>query len=207
MKGSSKEENPTGVRDCSICLKQRCRKGRDCFPDINEGIIEKYQEPDNLKIIRTAARVEANYYLQATRLEETRLFAKEMGYTKLGIAACIGLIDEAQQIAQYLKRDFEVFVVICKNGGLLKTDLDLEQINDHNDEVMCNPIGQALFLNQKQTDMNIICGLCVGHDIQFTQYSEAPVTTIIVKDRVLGHNPAAVLYSSYYRKKVLGFKK
>ena len=106
-----------------------------------------------------------------------------MGYTKLGIATCIGLIDEAQHIAQYLKGDFEVYVVICKNGGLLKTGLDLEQINDDSDEVMCNPIGQALFLNQKQTDMNIICGLCVGHDILFTKYSEAPVTTIIVKDQ------------------------
>jgi len=205
MKGPSKEEKLTGVQDCSICLKQRCRKGRDCYPDINEEIIDKYQEPDNLKISKAAARVEANNYLQATRLEETRLFAKEMGYTKLGIASCIGLIDEAQQMAQYLKKDFEVYVVICKNGGLLKTNLNLEQINDDSDEVMCNPIGQALFLNRKQTDMNIICGLCVGHDIQFTKYSEAPVTTIIVKDRVLGHNPAAVLYSSYYRKKVLGF--
>jgi uncharacterized metal-binding protein len=110
-------------------------------------------------------------------------------------------------IADYFKKDFEVSLVICKNGGLLKSSLELDQIDSTKDEVMCNPIGQALFLNEAGTDLNIICGLCVGHDILFTKYSEAPVTTIIVKDRVLGHNPAAVLYSSYHRKKILGLWK
>lgn len=194
-------------KDCSLCLNQRCRKGKDCYPDINTGIIDKYKEPENLKITQASASIEANHYLQATRLQEISLFATEMGYTKLGIATCIGLIKEAQIIAEYLKKNFEVFLVICKNGGLLKSSLDLEQLNPEKDEVMCNPIGQALFLNQKQSDMNIICGLCVGHDILFTKHSDAPVTTVIVKDRVLGHNPAAAIYSSYYRQKVLGLKK
>ena len=206
MEKNQKEEKPADGWDCSICKNQRCRKERDCYPDINDGITDQYQETDNLRISQAAARVEAKYYQKATRLEETRLFAQEMGYTKLGIASCIGLIEEAQQIAQYLQRDFEVNVSICKNGGLLKSKLDMEQVKADSDEVMCNPIGQALFLNQKQTDMNIICGLCVGHDMLFTKYSEAPVTTIIVKDRVLAHNPAAVLYSSYYRKRVSGLK-
>ncbi len=193
---------PVG-NDCSICQKQRCRKGRNCYPDINTGIVEKYKEPENLKLVKASAAIESRYYQKVTRLEEIRLFAQEMSYTKLGVATCIGLIEEAQMITAYLKKYFEVSLVICKNGGLLKSNLELEQINAGKDEVMCNPIGQAFFLNQKQTDLNIICGLCVGHDILFSKYSNAPVTTIIVKDRVLGHNPAAVLYSSYYRKKVL----
>jgi len=45
--------------------------------------------------------------------------------------------------------------------------------------------------------MNIIVGLCVGHDITFTQLSEAPVTTLIAKDRLTIHNPSAVLFSHY----------
>ncbi len=194
---------PTVPKDCSICLKQRCRKGRNCYPDINAEIIDRYKEANNLKLSIAAAAIEANHYQQATRLEEINLFAQEMGYKKLGIATCIGLIKEAQMIADYLKKNFEVALMICKNGGLLKSSLDLQQIDASKDEVMCNPIGQALFLNEAQTDMNIMCGLCVGHDILFTKYSAAPVTTIIVKDRVLAHNPAAVLYSSYYRRKVL----
>jgi uncharacterized metal-binding protein len=38
-------------------------------------------------------------------------------------------------------------------------------------------------------------GLCVGHDSLFTKHSEAPVTTLVVKDRVLGHNPVSALYT------------
>ncbi len=67
---------------------------------------------------------------------------------------------------------------------------------------MCNPIGQAIALNNAHTDLNIILGLCVGHDTLFIKHSKAPVTVMAVKDRVLGHNPMAALYlaESYYKK-------
>lgn len=197
------KKNQENKKECSLCLKQRCRKGKDCYPDINGTILEKYQEEENLKMTSVSAYIEGQYYMEATRLEEIRLFAMNMGYSKLGVATCIGLIAEAQMIAAYLKKDFQVYVISCKNGGISKSKLGLQQIKQGDNEIMCNPIGQALLLNQYQTDMNIICGLCVGHDMLFTKHSEAPVTTIITKDRVLGHNPAAVLYSRYYRKKKL----
>lgn len=38
-----------------------------------------------------------------------------------------------------------------------------------------------------------------GHDATFTEYSEAPVTTLIAKDRPTAHNPASVLSSYYWR--------
>lgn len=71
-------------------------------------------------------------------------------------------------------------------------------------EPMCNPIGQAKFLNSRGTQLNILLGLCVGHDSLFIKYSEAPVTVFAVKDRVLGHNPIAAIYTanSYYNKKL-----
>ena len=52
------------------------------------------------------------------------------------------------------------------------------------------------------TDINIVMGLCVGHDSLFYKYAEAPSTTLVVKDRVLGNNPVAALYTldSYYKK-------
>jgi len=69
---------------------------------------------------------------------------------------------------------------------------------------MCNPIGQALFLNKSQTDFNIILGLCVGHDSLFIKYAEAPVTVFAVKDRVMAHNSMGALYLSdgYYKKRL-----
>ena len=48
--------------------------------------------------------------------------------------------------------------------------------------------------------MNVVIGLCVGHDSLFYKYAEALTTTLVTKDRVLGHNPAAALYQAeaYY---------
>jgi len=61
-----------------------------------------------------------------------------------------------------------------------------------------------LFLNKSKTDLNILLGLCVGHDSLFIKYSDAPITVLAVKDRVMGHNPLAAVYLSngYYKKKL-----
>ena len=56
-------------------------------------------------------------------------------------------------------------------------------------------------------DFNVVMGLCVGHDTMLLQFSQVPTTVMIVKDRVLQHNPAAALYgvgSMYSRFKKLG---
>ena len=66
-------------------------------------------------------------------------------------------------------------------------------------EAACNPLLQAEILNQRGTDFNLLIGLCVGHDMLFTQASQAPVTTLIVKDRLTGHNPVITLYSRYHK--------
>jgi len=67
---------------------------------------------------------------------------------------------------------------------------------------MGNPIYQAELMNREKTDLNILLGLCVGHDSLFLKYAESPVTVLAVKDRVTGHNPLAAIYlsDSYYRK-------
>ncbi|MFA9437550.1 MAG: DUF1847 domain-containing protein, partial [Candidatus Bathyarchaeota archaeon] len=65
-------------------------------------------------------------------------------------------------------------------------------------EAGCNPIAQAEVLNSEDVDLNVIVGLCIGHDIQFTEFAKGPVTTLIVKDRVTGHNPFASLFSGYH---------
>jgi uncharacterized metal-binding protein len=67
---------------------------------------------------------------------------------------------------------------------------------------MCSPITQAEILNNEGVDFNILVGLCVGHDSLFIKYAQAPVTVLVAKDRVFGHNPVAGLYQAgaYYRK-------
>jgi uncharacterized metal-binding protein len=69
-------------------------------------------------------------------------------------------------------------------------------------ESACNPILQAALLNDAGVEVNVIVGLCIGHDMLFTMNSKAPVTTLIVKDRLLGHNPVMALYSSYHKETI-----
>jgi uncharacterized metal-binding protein len=105
-------------------------------------------------------------------------------------------------LAELLASQLEVASVCCKVGAVAKEDLELKKIDDARLEVACNPIAQAQILDATGSELNVIVGLCLGHDILFSRHSKAPVTTLVVKDRVLGHNPAAALYASYYRKRL-----
>ena len=141
-----------------------------------------------------------------TRVEDTIAFAKLMGYRKIGIATCIGLLDETNRLVAILKaQGFEPLSVCCKTGSIDKLELGLQEENKvrpNTFEPACNPVAQARLMNRAGTDMNIIVGLCVGHDMLFSKYSDAPVTTLVVKDRVTGHNPVSVLYGQnfYYKR-------
>ncbi|MCQ1535045.1 DUF1847 domain-containing protein [Methanosarcina sp. KYL-1] len=185
---------------CALCNEKECRTGKDCT-DIIEEISYRGKDLVSMKV---SAEIEARYYMEKTRLEELVLYAQGMGYKKLGLAFCIGLEKEAGVIHRILARDFEVESVCCKVCGLSKDDFGLEKLYGDGFEATCNPIGQAKILNKKGTDLNIIVGLCIGHDILFTQNSKAPVTTLAVKDRVLAHNPLGAIYSGYYLKKRFG---
>ena len=71
-----------------------------------------------------------------------------------------------------------------------------------NIKVACNPIGQADILNKAEVDFNVLIGLCIGTDCIFTQLSNAPVSTLFVKDKSLANNPIGAVYSDYYLKEV-----
>ncbi len=153
-----------------------------------------------------SARTEAAGYCKATRVEEIMDFARRMGWTHLGIAHCIGLMDEAEVARQIFRaRGFRVSTVCCKTGSIDKEEiglLDAEKVHPGEYEVLCNPVGQAALLAEAGTEFNVVIGLCVGHDSMFFMHSQAPVTVLVAKDRVLGHNPVAALYTShsYYRR-------
>lgn len=156
------------------------------------------------RMARAAAQIEGRHYCQKTRVEETVLFIQSIGAKKVGIATCAGLIDEARILAKILKKNGIDYVsVICKTGGVDKREMGLaeeDKIHQNQNESMCNPVLQAKILNREKTDLNIAVGLCVGHDALFSKYSDAPVTTLIAKDRLLGHNPVVALTNRYYRR-------
>jgi uncharacterized metal-binding protein len=148
-----------------------------------------------------ASEVEAEGYLKLTRLEEIILFAEKSGCKHIGVVFCIGLADEAAVVCDILARRFDVTAVMCKVGGADKAELGLPQIRPDGFEAICNPSEQARVLNETGTDLNIVLGLCVGHDSTFYKASDAPVTTFAVKDRVLAHNPLAAVYCQYVRRR------
>jgi uncharacterized metal-binding protein len=180
---------------CHLCTPKGCSKGEPCTSFDSLGL---YKDED-LRLLKTASDVEALYYCTLNRLEEIMEFARRMEYTRLGIAFCVGFKDEAAMLGEILSEEFEVYSACCKVSSMMKKDIDAA-LRPWIGEVSCNPAEQARLLDEAGSQFNIVLGLCVGHDSLFYRHSKAPVTTFVVKDRVLGHNPVAVLYSQYLRK-------
>ena len=183
---------------------------------IAESLVRYQGDSEDARLAKVAAQVEGLCYQPVpgsdavnarwTRVEDTIALAKLMGYQKIGIATCIGLLEESNRLCEILKaQGLEPLSVCCKSGSIDKLELGLEEqekVRPNTFEPACNPIAQAELLNQAGADMNLIVGLCVGHDMLFSKYSQAPTSTLIVKDRVTGHNPIAVLYGQnfYYKR-------
>jgi len=173
--------------------------------DILMKAAKEYEKPDVRRLAHASALVESEGYMKWTRVEDTMEFAKKMNFARLGVACCIGLAQEGKVLTDILESNgFKVTSVFCKTGGVPKEELglkDSEKVRPGNFEPICNPVAQALIMNKAKTELNIIVGLCVGHDSTFIKYSKAPVTVLVAKDRVLCHNPVGALYTAkgYYK--------
>ena len=166
-----------------------------------------YLEREDLRRLAIeSARTEAAGYCRSTRVEEIMDFARRIGAGRLGIAHCVGLMQEAKAARDiFAAGGFEVYTVCCKAGSIDKEKIGLrddEKVRPGQYEAMCSPVGQAALLAKVGTQLNVVIGLCVGHDSLFFMHSKAPATVLVAKDRVLGHNPVAALYTShsYYRR-------
>jgi uncharacterized metal-binding protein len=205
-----------------ICV-QEDGHGPDSCPTINlanvvSDSLKEYERPEVKEFAVYATIQEGECYANRgrqrpyivyptkTRIQETIEFANKLGFKRLGIAFCGGLRHEARILSEILKEQgFETASVICMVGRTPKEFLGIKQdqkVSIGEFESMCSPITQAKILNEVETDFNIIFGLCVGHDSLFMRYSHALCTTLVVKDRVTGHNPLAALnlHHSYYRR-------
>ena len=199
---------------CVDCGTQNCKFKDRTYPDFcltanlseddAKWAAERYEEDRNHEVMVASAEVEYEGYCQWTRVQEIMEFARKIGAEKIGIANCIGLINEARIFARILRANgFEAYSVVCKVEGRAKTSMGIPEKCEQIGPAMCNPILQARLINQAKTDLNVVIGLCVGHDSLFYRYSDAYVTTLVTKDRVTGNNPVAALYTanSYYKKK------
>ncbi len=213
---------------CTHCPQKPCKDGIDndtrlpnfCpiknYKAIITQVTERYKSPEIHDFFLKAAYLEKECYHEKAYREENKVFplrprireitefAKKIGAKKIGVAFCSGLVNEAERaVAIFESHGLEVCSVICSCGAVDKTEVNIPPEgkirNPDKFEASCNPLLQAELLNRSKTSFNVIIGLCVGHDMLFTKYSEAPVTTLIVKDRFTGHNPVISLYSRYHK--------
>jgi len=192
---------------CADCPDKPCRRreterfpakcpsrGRD-----PEEVLAGYTEEERA-LMHEAAMVESMGYGRHTRVEEIMHFAHRMGWKRLGLAFCVGLSKEAAAFVKVLRANgFEVETVCCKVCSIPKEALGIreeEKVRPGQPEALCNPRYQAEYLNEAGVELQILLGLCVGHDTIFLRHSRGPVTVLAAKDRALGHNPLAALYGA-----------
>ena len=142
----------------------------------------KLYTPDDIRTMQLAdeARLPGK-----NRVEEIRNYAKLAGLKRIGIANCVTVQKEANMLKETLAADFDVYAIDCKCGKVPASEF----LGADAKGISCNPAGQADFLTESNTELNVVMGLCVGHDMVFSAKSQAPTTTLIVKDREHKHNP------------------
>lgn len=90
---------------------------------------ELYQKDEFVsKLAHAAAEIEGTYFGKITRVEEIVLFAKRIGAKKIGIATCVGLMNEAKIFARILQaKGLESYCVICKVSATDKTEIGIDK--------------------------------------------------------------------------------
>jgi uncharacterized metal-binding protein len=150
-----------------ICSEKALEKANKIY-DTDESVKRSVKASNSLK---------AEGKGQWTRIQEILSYIEHMGYEKIGLAYCAGFRKEAGTLAEIFSANgVELSTVSCGVG-----------------RKGCNPVGQAMILNEAGTDFSIAMGLCMGHDVLFQEFSEAPTTVMVIKDRAASHNPIAPL--------------
>jgi uncharacterized metal-binding protein len=154
----------------------------DSISSLKRKEIEKLYDPQSVEIMRTA---EDAFERGVNRVLEIKNFARKAEIKRIGIASCVSFPKEADAVKQFLSDEFEVFNIDCKCGRIKRYEL----LGDASNSIMCNPAGQAEYLKENNTELNISMGLCVGHDMVFNRKSSAPVTVLLIKDHANRQNP------------------
>ena len=211
---------------CSVAVSDRvCRQEKGKAPgncpstrslDIVREALEILKDPNVMEFARQASIQEGEAYGDRDkgyanlrpikpRIQETVEFAKKMKFERICLVFCVGMRKEAEIVNEiFTVNGFETISVMCKAGAISKEEIGLlreQQIDPTSFEAMCNPILQALTSNYHESELNVLFGLCVGHDALFLKYANAYSTVLASKDRLLAHNPLSAIYQydGYYR--------
>ena len=96
--------------------------------EINEVVSLYMNSCINKKVAVASAEIEGEFYGKYTRVEEIIEFARRIGAKKIGIATCVGLIEESRIFARILRLNgFEVYGISCKVGSVNKTTIGVKE--------------------------------------------------------------------------------
>ena len=164
-------------RSCSDCAVVNCSKHDRQYPEFClttqlekhelDEVVDLYNnDPLVRKIAQAFAEVEGAFYGRYTRVEEFMEFSRRIGARKIGIATCVGLINESRILSKILRfNGFEVYGVACKVGAVDKKAIGIgQEFIMKEGESICNPILQAKLLEKAGTELNVVIGLCLGHN-------------------------------------------
>ena len=196
---SRNTENLFDGFNCVNCDERFCLQGESCF-DLSDSTLSRFSE-EARQIIEASMDISNEEPRRLCRLAELVYFCLEMNYSRIGVAFCVDMWEPTQILIRVLGRFFEVVPVCCKVGGINESALlshDYSWKETSRDSIACNPIGQAYVLNKSSTHFNVVVGLCIGADALFSMESNAPTSTLFVKDKSLANNPIGALYSEYY---------
>ncbi len=194
------------IIDCLACRNRVCLSGERCDA-FRYPLTAETNEKHSIQMIEAMLDITFENERTLCRLSELIYFCLEMRYRKIGLAYCIELEEPTEILVRVLRRFFKVYPVCCKIGGKVISDAMTPpsslQAHSRGHQVACNPLGQIEALNRIETDINVLVGLCMGADCLLTRLSDAPVTTLFVKDKSLANNPIGAVYSDYYLKEAI----
>ncbi len=128
------------------------------------------------------------------RVEELAHYARGRGMRRVGVAFCVSMLKEAQELARQLQAaQLEAELVCCRVGAVDHDRIGLPKAHPDRFAAICNPVAQARLLNERNVDIVAQVGLCIGHDLVLQEECDAPVTVLVVKDRALDHHTIRAL--------------
>jgi uncharacterized metal-binding protein len=157
--------------------------------------VSGYSDPDRRELMRVAdATPFTPDRRMRNRVEELVAYAKGRGYERIGVAFCVSMLAEAQSLGRLLEAEgLSAHLVCCRVGAVDYDAIGLPKSHPDRFAAICNPVAQAKLLNLARVDLVAQIGLCIGHDLVLQDECDAPVTTLVVKDRALDHAPIRAL--------------
>jgi uncharacterized metal-binding protein/predicted Fe-Mo cluster-binding NifX family protein len=192
---SDSPEEAAAQLDCLACPDRVCLRGQACGR-CPQGANAESVNAQLRQLMEVAIDIAAEPERVLCRIAELIYFCVEMHYRHVGLAFCADLLTETETVARLLARFVRVTAVSCRLGG------PWEQ-QEYETSVSCNPFAMARALNDAQTELNVIIGLSVGCDMVFARLSQAPITTLFVKDKLLANNPVSAVHSRYVLERIL----